>query len=179
MAGLAENIGRRILRRKVKGFQREVRVHNFKTARTAAILFDASEPDCFPVIKDFRKFLEKQGIQCKVFGYVPQKEIPDEMLFWKNYTFITRRDLTWYLMPKGESARTFYGQDTDLLIDFTREVPLELQFLVRLSGARFKVGCFTEQDNDYDLMINLTGKCDIGYFAEQVRHYIAMLNPTN
>lgn len=168
-----------MLRRKLKGFRREVRVHNFTTARSAAVLFDASEPDCFPVIKDFRKFLEKQDIKCKVFGYVPQKEIPDEMLFWKNYTFITRKDLTWYLMPRGEGADLFYSQDIDLLIDFTRDVPLELQFLVRLSGARFKVGCFTEEENDYDLMINLTGKCDIGYFAEQVRHYITMLNPVN
>ncbi|RPI42197.1 MAG: hypothetical protein EHM46_05485 [Bacteroidetes bacterium] len=179
MAGIAEKIGRRILRNKLKGFNREVRVYNFETARSAAILFNSSEAECFQVIRAFGKFLEKQGIRTKVFGYVPQKEIPQEMLFWKDYIFITRKDLTWYMQPRGEGAESFYSQDIDLLIDFTRNVLLELQFLVRLSTARFKVGCFTEDENDYDLMINMTGQCDIRFFAEQVRHYIGMLNPTN
>jgi hypothetical protein len=179
MAGLAETIGKRVLKRKTRGFQREVQVQNFDTAKSAAVVFDTSETDSFPVIKDFRKFLVKKGIKCRVYGYVPQKEIPQEMLFWKHYSFITHKDLTWYMKPKGEAAESFYNFDPDILFDFTRDVPLEMQFLVRLSRARFKVGCFTEEENDYDLMINMTGRCDIGYFSEQVKHYISMLNPSN
>jgi hypothetical protein len=177
MARLREQIGSRILKRKKKGFQREVQVHNFDTARSASILFDTTSPDSFKVIREFRKFVEGKGIKCTAYGYVPQKEIPQEMLFWKHYAFITRKDLTWYLKPRGEAVDSFYADDSDILFDFILDAPLQIQFLVQLSAARFKVGCFTERENDYDLMINLTGSRDVGFFSAQVKHYVAMLNP--
>lgn len=179
MAGLRENIGKQVLKKKKKAFQREVQVHNFKTAKSAVILFDTSEPDSFQVIKEFRKFIENNGIKCAAFGYVQQKEIPQEMLFWKNYSFITKSDLNWYMKPTGETVDSFYSKDPDIMVDFTRETPLELQFLVQLSTARFKIGMFTEQENDYDFMINLTERNDISYLADQIKHYVSILNPSN
>lgn len=179
MAGLREKIGRIVLKNKLKGMHRQVQVHNFKTAKSAVILFDTSEPDSFHVIKDFRKFVESNGIECAAYGYVRQKEIPQEMLFWKNYSFITRKDLNWYLKPTGEAADSFFGKDPDIMVDFTRDVPIELQFLVQLSTASFKIGSFTEEQNDYDLMIKVTDQHNIGYLAEQIKHYVSMLNPSN
>ena len=179
MGGLKENIGRRVLKKKKKGIERDVCVHNFKTAKSAVILFDAGDQGSFSVIKEFRNFMESNDIECTAFGYVKEKEIPQEMLFWENYSFITRRDLTWYMKPRGESAEKFYSLDPDILVDFTRDLPLELQFLVQLSTASFKIGCFTEMDNDYDLMINLPDHSDIGYLSEQIKHYVSILNPIN
>ena len=48
------------------------------------------------MIREFQKFLESEQIKVKVFGYVHQKEVPQELLFLKNYAFITRKDLNWY-----------------------------------------------------------------------------------
>jgi hypothetical protein len=146
------------------------------TAKSAVILFSTDNPASFPAIKEFRKYLESKGIRCKAFGYVPQKEIPQEMLFWKSYSFITKSDIKWYLMPFGEVVESFYAQDPDILIDLTGEMSLELQYLVHLSNARFKIGTFTEEENDYDLMINLTQRKDVEYLTEQIKHYVSMLN---
>jgi len=179
MAGFRENIGRRILKNKLKGFKRETVLHNFKTAGSAVLLFDTSTPNSFPAIKEFREFVEKNGIECSVYGYVPQKEVPQEMLFWKNFFFIAKSNLNWYLKPSGEAVDSFFNQDPDILVDFTQGLPLELQFLVQLSPARFKIGCYTELKNDYDLMINLTEQDDMAYLSEQIRHYVSMLNPVN
>jgi len=178
MVKLKEGIGKRILKRKKKGIQRNIHVHNFETAKNAVILFDTGNSASFKVIKEFKIFLEEKKIKCSVFGYVHQKEIPQELLFWKDYAFITRNNLNWYMKPSGEAADTFNTTDPDLLIDFTMDLPLELQFLVQLSSARFKIGCFTEEENDYDLMISLTKNNDIGFLAEQFKIYIAMLNPS-
>jgi len=176
MTGIKEHIGRRVLKRKKKGFQREVMVHNFDTARSAVILFGTDDPDSFPAIKEFRKFIEEKEIRCKAFGYVHQKEIPQEMLFWDSYAFITRKDLNWYSKPIGDVVESFYSQDPDILFDLTSSSPLELQYLVQLSTARFKIGVFTEEENDYDLMINLTKPADLKYLTEQIEHYVSMLN---
>ncbi len=179
MAGLKENIGRRVLKKKLKGIERYRHVHNFETAKSVVILFDTGDLDSFAAIKDFRKFIEAKGLQCNTFGYVQQKEIPQQLLFQKNYSFITKRDLNWYQKPSGEVVDAFFSLNPDILFDFTKEVPLELQFLVQLSMAQFKIGCYTEEVNDYDLMINLTNQDDAAYLSEQFKHYVSMLNPSN
>ncbi len=178
MAGIRESIGRHILNRKLKGFSRETEVHNFDTAKSAVIVFDTGAADAFPAIKEFREFVENSGMKCSVYGYVPQKEVPQEMLFWKNFFFITKSNLNWYLKPSGEAVDSFFSEDPDILVDFSRGLPLELQFLVQLSPARFKIGCFSEQKNDYDLMIQLSEQEGVAYLSEQIRHYVSMLNPT-
>lgn len=179
MAKLKERIGTRMLKRKKKGISRDIHVHNFDTARSAVVLFDTGDPDAFKAIKEFRKFMEAKGIKCSAYGYVQQKEIPQDMLFRKNYEFVTKNDLNWYMKPAGEVVEAFYRNDPDLLVDLTFDNRLEIQFLVQLSTARFKIGCFTESDNDYDLMINLQEKGDVAYLTEQIKHYITMLNPVN
>lgn len=177
MAGIREKIGSRVLKKKLKGFLRTTRVHNFETANTAVLLFDASQTDAFKVIKSFRDFLKEHSIKSSVYGYINQKEVPQEMLFWKDIFTITRADLNWYLKPGGEVADRFMQEDPDILIDFSLDQALELQYLVKLSTASFKIGCFTEEKNDYDLMIALTDQRDMAFLSEQIRHYVSILNP--
>ena len=177
MAGLREAIGNRVLKNKLKSFQRETRVHNFKTADSAVILFDAAKKNAFKIIWEFRGFLMDKGVSCIVYGYINQKEIPPDMLFWKDLHMINKGNLNWFLQPKGESVELYKQEDPDLLIDFNTDHRLELQFLVQLSPARFKIGCFTEEKNDYDLMINLSGQDDMSYLSEQIKHYVSILNP--
>jgi hypothetical protein len=177
MAGLREAIGNRVLKNKLKSFQRETRVHNFKTAKSAVILFDAAKKDAFKIIWEFRGFLMDKGISCIVYGYINQKEVPPDMLFWKDLHMINKGNLNWFLQPKGESVELYKQEDPDLLIDFNTDHRLELQFLVQLSPARFKIGCFTEKKNDYDLMIKLSDQDEMSYLSEQIKHYVAILNP--
>ena len=177
MAGLREAIGNKVLKNKLKSFQRETRVHNFKTAESAVILFNAAKKDAFKIIWEFRNFLMDKGINCIVYGYINQKEIPPDMLFWKDLHMINKGNLNWFLQPKGESVDLYKQEDPDLLIDFNTDYRLELQFLVQLSPARFKIGSFTEEKNDYDLMIKLSEQDDMSYLSEQIKHYVSILNP--
>ena len=179
MTGIREQIGRRVLKRKLKNFKRDTHVFNFVTAQSAVIIFDAQIINAFHIIKEFQVFLKENGIHCTVFGYLNQKEIPQDMLFWKDIHVITRKDLNWYLLPVGEAMELYQREDPDLLIDFSTTHPLEVQFLVQLSPARFKIGCYTDEKNDYDLMINLSTKNDMAYLSEQIKHYVSMLNPVN
>ena len=179
MAGLRERIGQRVLRKRLKTQKRETSVQNFDTARSAVIVFDADVKNGFHVVKEFRKFLLEKEISCTVYGYMDQKEIPKDMLFWKDYHIITKRDLNWYQMPVGEEAALYRLEDPDMLFDFSFNPGIELQFLVQMSPARFKIGSYTGEKNDYDLMINLPEKKDLSYLSEQIKHYVSMLNPVN
>jgi len=180
MSQLSDHIGYRILRKRFRKVQRDKEVQNFDTASSAVILFDTSLPDCFSPVKDFAKFLKKQNIRTYVVGFVSQKEIPDEMLLWPGIEFITKKQVNWYGSPRGEVAEKLFNMQPDLLFVISMQEQLTMEYLTRLSEARFKIGCFRESDNDLDLMINPADKaCEVGYFIEQVRHYIQLLNPKN
>ena len=177
MAGLRETIGKRVLKKKLKNFQRETRVHNFETAKSAVILFDANKKNAFKIVWEFRGFLMDNKINCTVYGCTSQKQIPEDMLFWKDLHMITRKNLNWFMQPGGESVELYQQEDPDMLLDFTTDQRIELQFLVQLSPARFKIGCYTDEKNDYDLMIKLSEQNDMSYLSEQIKHYVSILNP--
>lgn len=179
MVQIMEKLGHRFLNKQKKKLVRDKRAHNFKSASSAAILFDPMIPESFREIKEFTKYLREQGIKCKVYGFVDQKEVPHEMLLWSNFEFLTKNEVNWHGKPRGEIADSYYSSEPDILFVFRFKESLPLDYLSELSRAQFKVGCYTEAPNDYDLMINTPeGQCDIHYFIEQVKHYMNMLNPS-
>lgn len=179
MSNLSENIGTYVLRRRRKHVMRNKSVQNFEIAERAMIVFDASLPNCFPAIKDFTKFLTENKIRNSVLGFIDQKEVPQDMLLWPNFDFLTKRDINWYRKPISPVAEMFLSEEPDILLVLNQNKLLPLEYLAQLSKAKFKVGCFTESMNDYDLMINPSGdNCDTAFFIEQVKHYVQLLNPS-
>jgi len=179
MSQFSQNIGSKVLRKRLKKTSRNKTAHNFKSAETATILFDVLIPDSFSAIKDFTKYLAENSIKTKVIGFVTQKEVPQEMLLWANFDFITKKEINWYGKPGGPIAESFFVDEPDMLFVFSFGKNLSLDYLTQLSPAKFKVACFTDEKNDYDLMINPPGgKCEISYLTDQVKHYINMLNPS-
>ena len=179
MHRLGKNIGYWVLKRHFSKISRDKSVQNFETASRAVIVFDTTIPNCFHPIKEFVKFLKKQDIKTFVLGYVSEKETPQEMLLWPNIEFLTRKEVTWYGRPKDEIAKKYFSKKPDMLFVLSFQENLTIEYLTRLSEAKFKIGCFTENENDLDLMINPANKeCEAGYFLEQVKHYIKMLNPS-
>ena len=179
MSQFSQNIGKRMLRQGLKKINRNKAAQNFKSASKVTIVFDALIPDSFSVVKDFSKYLKEYGIKTKVIGFVTQKDVPQEMLLWANYDFITKNELNWYGKPGGPVAESYFASEPDILFVFSFTRNLSMDYLSQLSLAKFKVGCFTEDTNDYDLMINPPGgKCDLDFLTEQVKLYINMLNPS-
>jgi len=179
MSQFSQNFGKSVLRKRMKNTMRNKTAQNFKSANSATIVFDALIPESFPVVKEFSKYLKENGIKTKIIGFVTQKEIPQEMLLWANFDFITKKELNWFGKPVGPVAEDYFTSEPDILFVFSFAQNLSLDFLSQLSLAKFKVGCFTEANNDYDLMINPPGgKCDLEFLPEQVKLYINMLNPS-
>lgn len=179
MGRFSQNIGKSILRKRLKNSTRDKTAHNFKSASSATIVFDALIPDSFSIVKDFTKYLKESGIETKVIGFVAQKEVPQEMLLWANFEFITKKEINWYGRPGGPVAEAYFTSDPDILFVFNFDQNLSMDFMSQLSRAKFKVGFFTEDSNDFDLMINPPGgKPDLEFLTEQVKLYINMLNPS-
>ncbi len=170
------SIGSRILENKRKKFVRHKSVQNFKTAKSIAIIFDATDAESFRHIKEFKRFLENMKIKTELFGYVKGDEVPDDLLLWDNCQVFSRKDLDWFQKPKAEVATKFLSQNFDILFDLSSFSHFPLEYIAKLSMAKFKAARFTEAGNDYDFMIDTGDNMDIKYLIDQMKIYIAMLN---
>lgn len=175
---IREALGDYVLKKRKKQSLRNRHVYNFDTARTACIIFDANEPETFKHIKEFSKFLKSNGIKLKLLGYTESRELPDEMLLWDNCIPVSINEIDFLLKPKSEAAREFIRTAFDILFDLSLKHYFTLYYVSSLSLASFKVGRYTEEANDYDLMINVSKNPSLEYFTEQIRKYIAILNTT-
>ncbi len=170
------SIGSRILEKKRKKLNRRKTVQNFHSAKNTAIIFDATDPESFRQIKEFRKFLESSGIKTELLGYVNGEEIPNDLLLWDNCQILSRKDLDLFRKPREEKTGSFISRDFDILFDLSSNDPFPVEYIVKLSNAKFKTGRFREAPNDYDLMINTGSNKEVNFLIEQMKKYINMLN---
>lgn len=164
------------LRKKKALSVRNRQVHNFDTAKSVGIFFDTSDTKSFQNIRDFSKKLKSQGISFEILGYINSDEIPGELLLWDDCNVISNKDLDWIFRPKDSITESFISKEFDILFDLSLNNFISSFYIVSLSRALFKVGKFSENDNDLDLMINIDQNNSVDYLIEQINVYVSMIN---
>jgi hypothetical protein len=89
---------------------------------------------------------------------------------------ITPKDLNWLGFPGSGTADDFIETGFDLLLNIALEQNLVLDYLTALSRAHFKIGWSPDENNFFDLNINIRGKEDSIYLARQQIFYLRQLN---
>jgi len=167
-------LGERTLRRKTRLVNRNKQIHNFSSARTAGIIFHCRNEDDFRLIKDFRKYLAENKIQATFLGFINDKQIPDYYLLRTGFNFFCYKNLSWTYKPESQFIQDFINRPFDLLFDFSLEYHFPVHYIVSLARADYKVGRLSEEE-DYDLMIDISKNNDTGYFIDQVKYYLNMI----
>jgi len=157
------------LNRKAGEVSREIKVHNFDTAKTVAVLWSFDEREAFQII---RKQLDGyENIKLLSLYYNPdRKAVPDDTnSFYK-------MQLNWLGFAKEGPAVGFLQEKPDILIDLSITKQFPVQVLVKLSKAAFKIGYSTENDNPYDLNIDVHQNPESSYLARQIIYYLNQIN---
>lgn len=89
---------------------------------------------------------------------------------------ITSTELTWWGLPKPEKTEEFININFDLLLNVALEQNLVTDYIMALSQAKFKVGWSPNENNYFDLNINIGENVDAMYLAKQQIFYLAQLN---
>lgn len=172
---IKSKIGEFNLKKRLKNQRRKVKTHNFKTARSAGILFSSPDEQSFSSVKDFLSFLSNNGMKVYALGYVPSKKVPQQFLMWKGINFYCNTDLNWYHKPKNELIEQFINQDFDILFDLSINEYFTVNYVGSLSRAEFKIG--KQNRNSYqDLVIDIKKNESVNYLIEQIKHYLNILN---
>jgi len=169
-------VGNFVLKNKLKKLRRIKKVHNLKTAKRIGIVFNATRQDDYRQVLGFVKDIQDRGIEVKVLGFVNDKDVPDEYLFKKNFSYFLKKSINWYRKPVNPEVEKFLKEKFDILIDFSLDNDFIFNYIIALSPSRFKVGKFKEPNNQFDFMIKINKDKDLQYFIEQARHYLEVIN---
>ena len=160
----------------MKHLKRLKKVHNLKTAKRIGIVFNATKQDDYRQVLDFVKDIQGRGIEVKVLGFVDDKDVPNEYLLKKNFSYFLKKSLSWYRKPVNPEVERFLREKFDIVIDFSLENDYLFNYVIALSPSRFKVGKLKSINDYHDLMISINKDKELKYFIEQAKHYLEVIN---
>jgi hypothetical protein len=145
---------------------------NLNDASEIGILFDASDPDEVSLINQFADNMKREKKKIILLGYYDQ---PKRAINF-NFSYFNRKDLNWYLMPRGLVVDEFLGRKFDILINAYIKENLPLEFVSAMSQASFRIGAYNkEKTYAYDFMVDMKEDNDLRTLLSQYRHYLQML----
>jgi hypothetical protein len=152
---LKRKVGRYVLDKQLRVKVRRMKSCNLREAKTIGLLFDATQPFSFEIIKDLVKDLSSTAKEVKVLGYVDSKQMIDHYLYRKGFEFFTRTHLNWFSKPQSDAVNDFIKKDFDILLNLSLEQSYPVNYIFALSNARFKAGRYFDDNMQADFMINI------------------------
>lgn len=135
---------------------------NYSKVRSVAVVYEQGVDD--KGIAMLVKQLERDRMMVEIIGYEPKK------------------DYNHFGKPRKEAMAALPRQRFDLLLDLSTHYYLGTQYLIMAIDATFKAGLrFAEvpeqnQQGVLDMMVSLQGEVQPEQIAEQVTHYLKMIN---
>lgn len=169
------SLGESRLRKKLKDVRREKRACNLAEARTAGILFDATDPSGFEPVKSLVSQLTDRGIQVQIIGFVNDKKVPDAYLLRRSFNFISRNELSWIYRPTSDFVDDFIKTPFDILFNLDLKNFYPTRYITTLSRAKFKAGLYQDDNEFLDFMISLKPNPSLENLIFQLLSYLGEL----
>lgn len=172
-------IGNSILRRKLRSRKRNKGIFNFETSKNVGVIFKTDTQSDFELVKRFLQFLSDQDNKVVALCFVDSKKVPDYYLLRKGFNFFSRGELSFFFVPKSQFIIDFIDKPFDILIDLSIDSNFPLYYISNLSKAKFKIGKQKKQQDQFDVMIDITKNNTIEALIAQIKHYVPVLCSAN
>lgn len=160
-----------LLHQKAKARTRRFKAINLYQVQNLAVIFRVDEPENRKDIVNFLQPFLAKGVQCRVFGYVPDLNSRCDYMSDNTYTFFSEKDLNFFYEPQKEIVEDFIDIEWDMILIASQEFNFPIKWMLKLSQAKFKVGPSGLYDEDLDFVIE--GK-DLAsnFIINQIEHYL-------
>jgi hypothetical protein len=152
--------GERVIKAQLEASTRKLATCNIMHAQSIGILFDATLPVSFEIVKELVKNITSKKNTVDVLGFVDSKQLIDHYLYRKVFEFFTRKQLTWYNKPELENVNVFIEKPFDLLLDLSLTESFPIRYILANSKAKFKAGVYREGQEYLDFMIDIEKEKD-------------------
>lgn len=141
----------------------------------AAVILDVEDPAYDECRNAIYSFFKNNGIKVEIYYFDFRKLDKDELLLTSIPNTIIRKDLNWYDMPsleKIESLRQKEAGRYDLLISLIPSGCFPLEFIVKTSTARFKVGIAQLEGKPYDMVVSSAEQTNCIQMFNEIKDYL-------
>jgi len=173
-----QKVGDYVFKRDLKHNDRLRKVHNFHTANSIGILYDATNIKDMLMVSEFVNELFSTKKDVKALGFVNKNELTHQHMPMLQFDFFFLKDLNWYYKPQNYIIKNFLEKDYDILINLCTSNCIPVKYLAGSSRAKFKVGKFEHDLSIYDMMIDVKDE-SLASLISEVKHYLNLINKKN
>jgi len=138
-------------------------------AKKIGILFSAENLNNNNVVIEFAQHLKSLQKEVQLLGYISKRDFG----FQYPFPLISDKETTWYGKPASEASVIFMRSPFDLMINFSVEECLPLEYITAVSPATFRVGYNKELENaNYDLILIPKENNDISNLILNLEKYL-------
>jgi hypothetical protein len=161
----------------LKNQNRQKTFLNFDEVKTIGLVFEATDPEQFELIKNYVVALKQKGKRVHGIGFYDNKIIPENVYYSKtDFDLFNTKDINTLGEPTNPYIKTFISEIRDVLIDINFNQKYALRHIVAHSYAKCKIGLnFPENNSVHDMMIAINKEQGIEQYLEQVEKYLNMI----
>ena len=126
---------------------------SLKAVRSAVAFIDVEDSSWESCKNALMAFFREHGIKGDIFFFDIRRIEKGERLITSINTTVLKKDLNWYERPSPEKTRIMLEGEPDLFISLLPRANYPLEYMVRCSRARFKVGREQLPGNVFDLVV--------------------------
>ncbi len=170
-------IGNYLIEKRFKKNPRKVYACNISKAETAVIICDSTNEANFTACKNLEVFLKENNIKYHIVGYNHTKDVIYNVISDNTHHYIDKKAFAWDYLPKAEEIVQLADQEFDLLFNLYEAHCIEIEALVKISRAKFKLGTAHFNPTIHDLIFEIDDKNkQPDYIVTQMQHYISVIN---
>ncbi len=125
--------GNYFLSAEAKNIHRNKMFLNMQDAKTVGIVFNATDPADFDLVKKYIIYLKEMKKKVKAIGFYDQKNLPAMAYSKLEYDFFCQKDLTWHNSPSSLYVKNFIEDQYDILLDLNLDDLFPLRYISTLS----------------------------------------------
>jgi hypothetical protein len=151
---------------------------NYEDIRNIGVVFEATVPGEFELVKKYILSLREQGKKVHAIGFFDQKFTPENISYPKTeFDLFNAKELKGLSQPASPYIQTFITEIRDVLIDLNIRNKFPLRYIAGTSQARCKIGIdIPDNKNLHDVFISISPNQGIQKYLEQVNKYLGMIN---
>ena len=175
LENIKKNIAYYWLRKKLSKKIRNTCFHNYDTAKSIILVFDASKQEDYKIVHSFFKILSEKGIRVQMLGFNYTKDLSDFYQTGVYFSYFSKEDFSWFGVIKNPKLIELIQEEYSILIDFSIKKNYFIDAIVSLSEAQFKIAIKKDTIVNYDFIIDIEKNKNISYFIEQIDFYLKMI----
>lgn len=138
-------------------------------AKSVGIVFQAEDIKQNDIILEFSKHLKELHKDVQLLGYMPKREFG----FQYPFPYISAKDTSWFGKPRGGTSGFFTRSPFDLMVNFSTDNCLPLEYISAFSVAKFRVGFNKDINNaNYDLILISNENKNISNLIQNLENYL-------